>query len=373
MPRHPKSKLIRAATLADVGRAAGVSAMAASAVLNGARTSSRIAADTRTRILKAAARLRYRPNAMARALVNRRTNTIGVAAVIGEGELNNYALEIFTGILAAAAHHEQNTTMFTLHDWSRDTERLHGWCDGRIDGLILIAPTLVSEAAKRLPAHTPFVALHANCPLPNVVNIESDEERGAYEMVQYLIGQGHRRIMHVTGDRGLTGAERRIVGYRRALEAARIPFSEELVLPATFETGTGRTAMGAWLKNHAGEPLPDAVFCANDGLATGCMEAFAEVGLRVPDDISVAGFDDTLAARTSVPQLATIRQPLRAMGTRAVEVLLNFIQRQNGGTATKVENPIVFPVELVVRASVGAPHDPARIVPVIGRGVGDRK
>lgn len=363
MPRSTRSKSLRAATLADVGRAAGVSAMAASAVLNGARTSSRIAADTRERILEAAARLRYRPNATARALVNRRMNTIGVAAVIGDGELNMYAMEIFTGILAAAAHAEQNATMFTLHDWGRDTARLHGWCDGRIDGLILIAPTLTREAAKGLPNHTPFVALHSNCPLPGVINIESDEERGAYEMVKHLISEGHRRIMHVSGDRGLVGAERRITGYKRALASARIPFNESLFVPATFAGGTGRTAVRGWLKRHAGEPLPDAVFCANDGIATGCLEAFAEIGLRVPEDISVAGFDDTLAARTTVPQLTTVRQPLRAMGSRAVEVLLSLISRRAEGAVADFPNPIVFPVELVARASVGRVPAISRLVP----------
>jgi LacI family transcriptional regulator len=365
MPRHPKHLVTRAATLADVGRAAGVSAMAASTVLNGARTSSRIAPDTRQRILDAAARLRYRPNATARALVNRRMNTIGVAAVIGGEELNSYAVEIFTGILVAAAKHEQNTTMFTLHDWDRDTGRLHDWCDGRIDGLILLAPTITPEAAKSLPTHAPFVALHSNYQLPNVINIESDEECGAYEMVRHLVAQGHRRIMHVSGDRGLVGPERRIKGYKRALAISRIPFSNSLFVPATFGEGAGRAAVRQWLKRHAGEPLPDAIFCANDGVAIGCIEALAELGLRVPDDISVAGFDDSLIARTTVPQLTTVRQPLRAMGMRAVEVLLDSIRRQNGESISHSENPIVFPVELVTRASVGAPPAVRRIVPVL--------
>lgn len=356
-------KNTRAATLADVGRAAGVSAMAASTVLNGARTSSRIAADTRERILEAAARLRYRPNATARALVNRRMNTIGVAAVIGGGELNGYAMEIFTGILGAADRASQNTTMFTLHDWDRDTARLHGWCDGRIDGLILIAPTLTKAAAKLLPSHTPFVALHSNTAMPNVVNIESDEERGAFEMVLYLIAQGHRRIMHVTGDRGLLGPERRIKGYKRALAAGRISFNPSLFVEADFGEGSGRSAMRNWMKQHVGEPMPEAVFCANDAIATACMEVFAEAGLRVPEDVSVAGIDDTLAARTTVPQLTTIRQPLRAMGSRAVEVLLSSIQAQNEGRDFEIGEPIVFPVEIVVRASVGIPPLAARLVP----------
>ena len=362
MSRSSRTQLTRAATLADVGRAAGVSAMAASTVLNGARTSSRIAADTRERILEAAARLKYRPNATARALVNRRMNTIGVAAVIGEGELNSYALQIFTGILGGAAHASQNTTMFTLHDWGRDTARLHGWCDGRIDGLILIAPILTRAAARLLPTHTPFVSLHSNVPMPNVVNIESDEERGAFEMVLYLIAQGHRRIMHISGDRGFIGAERRIKGYKRALAAARIPFDASLFVESTF-AGGGRAEVRSWMKQHIGEPMPEAVFCANDGIAIGCLEAFAEVGLRVPEDVSVAGFDDTLAARTTVPQLTTIRQPLRAMRSRAVPGLINSIEPQNEGRTLAVDQPIVFPVEMVVRASVGIPPVAPRLVP----------
>jgi LacI family transcriptional regulator len=363
MPRIPNNA-IRAATLADVGRLAGVSAMAASTVLNGARTSSRIAEDTRKRILKAAAQLSYRPNAAARALANRRMNTIGVAAVIGEdGALNHYFLEVFTGILGAATHFEQNTTMFTLRDWGRDPARLTGMCDGRIDGLILVAPTLTREAARLLPAHTPFVALHANCALPNVVNIESDEERGAYEVVRYLIAQGHRHILHITGDPGLIGAERRIRGFKKALAEVRIRFSDAEIEPGAYNREAGIKALRSWLKRHAGEPLPHAIFCANDAIATGCLEVLAEMGLRVPDDISVVGFDDTLAARTTVPQLASVRQPLRDMGRRAVEVLMARIEQQAGKAGEVSREPIIFPVEVVPRASVGPRPAVERLAP----------
>ena len=364
MPISKLSKHGRAATLADVGRAAGVSAMAASAVLNSARTSSRISAETRERIVKAAAKLHYRPNAAARALANRRMQTLGVAAVIGEGGVNHYFMEVFNGVLAAAARHEQNTTVFTLHDWSRDTVRLHGFCDGRIDGLILLAPVLLPGKGL-LPTHTPFVSIHANGPLPNVVNVESDEERGAWEMVRHLVAQGHRRIMHLTGPSGLLGPERRIAGYRRALAGARIPFDPQLLVSALYTAESGRDALRHWLKKHAGKLLPHAIFCANDSIAIGCMEALAEVGLRVPDDISVAGFDDTLAARTSVPQLATVRQPLQAMGAKAVELLLARIARQNEPGSVASDLPVIFPTELVVRASVGPRPVVERLVPLV--------
>jgi LacI family transcriptional regulator len=133
MPRASRKKPGRAATLADVGRAAGVSAMAASVVLNGARSSSRIAPETRARILTAAAKLRYRPNAAARALAERRMHTIGVAAVVDVGgELNHYFLEVFNGILEAATRHRQNTTVDRRPDPRRPGAVAHG--DPRIAG-----------------------------------------------------------------------------------------------------------------------------------------------------------------------------------------------------------------------------------------------
>jgi LacI family transcriptional regulator len=348
----------------DVGRAAGVSAMAASAVLNGAKTSSRISDETRLRILEAATQLRYRPNATARALVQRRMNTIGVASSAWEGGPNSYALELVTGILEASGEYDQNATMFTLRNWDKDVERVHGWCDGRVDGIILLAPTLSREAYKLLPPHTPFVTVHGNQLVPHIVNVESDEERGAYELVTYLISLGHRRIMHVTGDRGLTGAERRIVGYKRALADARIPFSSKLVLPASFNSDKSRPVLREWMLRNEGEQLPQAMFCGNDGIATMVMETLAEAGLRVPDDVSVTGFDDTLAARTTAPQLTTMRQPLREMGRAAVEQLLKQVRRHETSNSPATDsNPIVFPVELVKRASVAPPPTAVRLVP----------
>ncbi|HTX65118.1 MAG TPA: LacI family DNA-binding transcriptional regulator [Opitutaceae bacterium] len=364
MPRSRKKKSVRAATLADVGRAAGVSAMAASVVLNGARSSSRIAAGTRARILAAAARLRYRPNAAARALAERRMHTIGVATVVDiGGALNHYFLEVFNGILEAATRHRQNTSVFTLSDWERDSARLPGLCDGRIDGLILIAPVLSPDAVRALPDHTPFVALHANVPIPGAVNLESDETNGAFEMVRHLISRGHHRILHLSGKRGLLGAERRIQGYKRALAAARIPFEPSLLVDAGYTVDEGRRAMHGWLDRSAGQTLPQAIFCSNDACGIGCLEALAEVGLRVPEDVSLAGFDDTLAARTTVPQLTTVRQPLHAMGSRAVEALLARVHHRHGQGAPTAQETIVFPTELVWRASVSTPAATPRLVP----------
>ncbi len=358
-PGSPK-KPLRAPTLADVGRVAGVSAVAASAVLNGSRTSSRISAKTRARILEAAAKLDYRVNAAARALARQRMHTIGVAVVVRGGDLDHYFLEVFNGVLARAAKENQNATVFTLHNWDDDTARLSSFCDGRIDGMILVGPLFPTERAKELPPHTPFVSLHANHPLPGVVNIESDEETGAYNMVRHLIDRGHRRILHLSGGAGLLGAQRRLRGYQRALIDCGVMPDDNLVAEAGFNMSDGRRATREWLARSVRQPLPDAVFCVNDRVALGCMEVMAERGFKVPGDISIAGFDDSLAARTSLPQLTTVRQNLRDMGSAAVESLLTHVEHRRNPELPVTWGPIVFPTELVLRSSVAAPPARAR-------------
>lgn len=327
--------------------------MAVSAVLNGARTSSRISTQTQERILEAAKQLNYRPNGAARALAARRMNTIGVAMVVDGGELNTYFLEVFNGVLEGAAARNQNTTVFALHDWANDaTTRLPRFCDGRIDGMILMAPLLKTEHDRPLPDDTPFVTIHSNVPLSGVVNLETDEENGAYQLVRELIRRGHSRLLYVTGDRGQRGAERRIRGFQRALADGGITFHEELLVNAAYNTYAGRTAIREWLERNGRRNLPDAIFCGNDSSAVGVLEALSEAGISVPDDVSVAGFDDSLAARTTSPQLTTVRQPLREMGRRAVEALLRKIHGDHEHTMADAQPSIVFPTEVVFRASV---------------------
>ncbi len=371
--RSPKGSQ-KPATLADVGRAAGVSAMAASAVLNGTKTSARIAAETRERIEAAAARLHYRPNVAARALLSRRMNTLGVSVVVHDREFNHYFLELFNGIIGGAAHHEQTTTVFPLENWDDAMPRLPTFCDGRIDGMILVGPVIAPENLRALPAHTPFVSLHANQALDHTINLETDELRGAREMVEHFVALGHRDILHVSGPRGLVGVERRIEGWAEALRGAGLPVDPGRVLSANrFTSEGGFEVLSAWLQANAGQPLPTALFCANDAIAVGCMEALAALGLRVPDDLSLGGFDDTLAARTTVPQLTTVRQPLRAMGVRAVEILLGRIEAAAARYGGKEPDglplnegafdPVVFETELVVRASSAPPRAAPRLIP----------
>lgn len=359
--RPHRKRGARAATLADVGRLAGVSATAASAALNDTRTSARISEETRAKILTAASQLGYRPNIAARALVNRRMNTIGMGVVFENQELNHYFLEVFNGVIEGANHRGQNTTVFTFSDWFKDIGRVASACDGRIDGMLLVGPTFTAETSTLLPEHTPIVALHANRSVPGILNIETDEERGAHDLTSHLIQLGHRRIMHISGSRGLTGAERRIRGYQQALEDAGIAFDPNLLLSSRFSGEAASATLRSWLERNVGEQLPQAIFCANDTMAIACVELLVAEGLRVPDDISVCGFDDTLAARTISPQLTTVRQPLRQMGYRAVELLLERVESGLGRPTDEEDQSIIFQTSGVYRGSTSRPG-PERVV-----------
>lgn len=358
-----------AATLQDIAREAGVTAMTVSVVLNGASSSTRVSEGTRSRINEVATRLRYRPNAVARGLSRRRMDTIGVCCTIDGTELNLYFLEVLNGILEANAEHGQNTTIFSVKDWSQDEAKLLAFCDGRVDGMICIGPKFSSAFAETLQHHTPFITLHSNEVLPHTHNLTVDDEGGAYAITNYLISQGHRRILHLSGQpdlteaQPLTGAQKRVVGYRRALAEAGIPTDDTLVVAGEFSVESGRERMAALLDALPATVLPTAIFCANDAIAYGCFEVLTNRGLRIPQDVSLAGFDDALTARMTFPPLTTVRQPFRQMGHAAVELLLPQIenkttpQTKSSAEATDFSQD-VFPLELIIRGSVSPPPSP---------------
>ena len=350
-----------ATTLQDIAREAGVTAMTVSVVLNGATSSTRVSEGTRLRINEVAARLRYRPNAVARGLSRRRMDTIGVACQIEGGELNLYFLEVLNGILEANVAQGQSTTILSITDWLQDEPKLLAFCDGRVDGVICVGPLFSSEFAETLQHHTPFITLHSNEALPYTRNLTVDDEGGAFAVTQYMIAQGHRRILHLSGNQTFTGAQRRLDGYRRALDEGGIAFNHALVVPGDFSVASGRERMTAILGSCRFDPLPTAIFCANDAIAYGCIEALTSRGLRVPHDISIAGFDDALTARMTFPPLTTVRQPFREMGRRAVELLLPQIASSNASSPETVfPSPSelledIFPLKLIIRDSVGPP------------------
>ena len=342
-----------APTLQDIAREAGVSAMAVSVVLNRSVSSTRVSDATRDRILAAATKLDYRPNAVARGLQRRRMDTIGVVAVVDSEDLNVYFLELLNGILTGADEFGQNMTVFSIHDWVKDQDRITQLCDGRIDGMILLGPRGTLNLTELLPRHTPVVSIHSNVEAPGLANISTNGESGAYEAVNHLIGLGHKRIMHLAGPDSVSDAHDRLLGYKRALnrtlEYRSILISKSRV---TTPTTSGKELMAKWLAVHKGKVLPTAVFAANDATAVGVVEALNAAGYSVPGDVSVVGFDDSLMARMCNPPLTSLRQPLREMGRKAVELLMWHLE-----THTPQQSEL-FPTELVVRASTTRLREP---------------
>jgi Transcriptional regulators len=363
-----------ATTLKDVALAAGVAKMTASVVLNGARSGTQVSEATRARILEAAQRLGYRPNGVARGLSRRRMDALGVVALVNEGAgLNLYFLEIFNGILEAATHHGQSASVFGISSWwgeARHADLLR-LCDGRVDGLIFLGPHRLDPTfIASVQQHTPLVAIHAEEAPPSLYNVDVDNEGGMYAATRHLIELGHRRIAHLAGSTSPAlpeaGARERLAGYRRALEEAGLPFDPALVPEGYYVESSGLERTQRLL--DAPGPLPTAFCCANDAIAVGCLEALRARGLRVPEDVSVTGFDGVLTSQVLTPPLTTVRQPLPELGRRAVELLLHQIHNASEGgedtddgprdASTSESRTEVWPVELVIRGSTASP--PAR-------------
>jgi LacI family transcriptional regulator len=349
-------------TLADVAREAGVSDVAASCALNDGKGSTRVSVETRERVLAAAERLRYRPNATARALSRQRANAIGFVANIANEDPNLYFLEIFNGVVRGATEAQQTTCIFPLSGWKEAPKRIPALCDGRVDGLVVLAPHLEDDSTTWLPPHTPLVTIHAGSQLQGQVNVEADDEAGGFGIVRHMLQLGYRHILCVGGPPNNKSADRRVDGFLRAHAEAGVEVAFDRVIRTWFTVKDGRQVMEKWLQGHRGEPLPEAVFCGNDDIAFGCMEALEARGLSVPRDISITGFDNTLLARPL--RMATVRQPLLEMGRQAVNVLMQLIEAQHRGEPYEGPSNIVLPVEIVPgRTLFGSPRNAPLTVP----------
>lgn len=315
--------------------------MTASLALNGSQNTMRVSAETRERVMAAAEQLRYRPNPIARALTSKRTDTIGFITTLMDKKPNAYLLEVFGGVIQGAMAAQRTTTVFTLGSWDEAPTRIPAWCDGRVDGLIVLAPRLEDAEEAWLLERTPIVTVHAsgNWRMGSV-NFEADDEAGAYEMVQRMFALGHRHILHVGGPMGFPSADRRVAGFLRAHADAGVTLAADAVLRVPFNTEGGREGMRDWLQCHRGQSLPEAVFGGSDAIAIGCMETLEARGLDIPRDISVVGFDHTWLGQTL--HMAAVRQPLHEMGQQAVEVLVGLIE------ASRRDEPKVGPSNIVL-------------------------
>jgi LacI family transcriptional regulator len=326
------------ATIKDVARAAGVSVASVSRALNGHDS---VTDETRARILKAAHDLRYVPHAGARSLITRRTDTVGVLLPDLHGE---FFSELIRGMDIAARVSGRHLLISSSHGSASEAAQAILTLQGRVDGLLVMSPHADTRMlAANLPEALPIVLMNTRIASGSYAALSVDNYGGAAAMMRYLVDGGYRRIAFIGGPAQNFDADERLRGYRDALAAEH---AVETILPGDFSEASGYKA---GLELCARRDRPDAIFAANDMMALGCLFALTEHGLRVPDDIALAGFDDVPIARFASPPLTTVRVRIVDLGRRAFERLVAEID--GNADAARINEQLAC--ELVVRQSTG--------------------
>ena len=331
--------MLRPTTIEDVARIAGVSIATVSRCLHRPEV---VSADTRGRVMTAVAQTGYTLNTAAQGLRQRRSNTVLVVVPdIG----NTFFSEVLSGIEAVAR--AAGLTMLigdTGFDRDREEALVRYLVNGRADGALLLVESMedwFDPRAANARGVAPVVMISELGPQPGAVSVSIDNEAASHTAVRHLVEAGHRRIAHLSGPDSTGLTRLRHAGYARALAEAGLPAEPSLVLPGDFGLESGRAAFARFA---ALPDRPTAIFCANDETAMGFIAAAHREGVRVPQDVSVVGFDDIHFAQGFIPALTTIRQPRAEMGAAAMRLLLDIL-------AGEAPASVRLPWEMVVRES----------------------
>ncbi|MEH1012028.1 LacI family DNA-binding transcriptional regulator [Micromonospora sp. CPCC 206060] len=328
--------------LKDVAERAGVSVKTVSNVVNGY---AHVRPDTRARVEQAIAELNYRPNLSARNLRKGRTGVIALA--VPELDIPYFA-ELARHVVTAAAGYDW-TVLIDQTGGAREQERVvaAGIRDHLIDGLIFSPLALTAEDLAGGLDGTPMVLLGERIDQGPADHVVIDNVAAAREITAHLIGLGRRRIAAIGAQRTPEGASARLrlAGYTQALAAAGIDYDETLVAPAAaWHRADGAAAVRELVTNGV---RPDAVFCFNDTLALGALRTLHEHGLRVPEEVAVAGFDDIEDGRFAMPTLTTVAPDKERIARLAVELLAGRL----GGERDAPARELVAPYRLALRES----------------------
>lgn len=336
--------------ISEVADHAGVSAMTVSRVLN---NSGYVSAATRERVEQAIAQLGYVPNALARQLRSKRTKML---ALVVSDISNPFFTTIARGVEDAASA-RGFAVMFCNTDESDEEESryLRLLVERQVDGVLLVPAENAAASLRLLRTHKIPVVVLDRRTSRRVDSVRCDSEAGAYALARHLVELGHRRIAVLTGRRGISTSVDRVAGVRRALAEAGLSLDESLVRYGGFNFGNLNLADGRLMAQEvlaANDGPPTAIFAANNFIAFGAVRALRELGLKVPEDISVVAFDDLPVEWVSDPFLTVAAQPAYDIGRRAAEMM---IDRLVGERATAGES-VVLPFELIVRRSTAAPR-----------------
>lgn len=332
-------------TLEDIAKKAGVSRSTVSRVVNNHQN---ISDAVRTRVLQVIKETGYRPNAAARTLASQRSHMIGLVLPQTVSSLftDPFYPQLLKGISLACNQYDYTLALFLVSSEEDEHKILT-----RITNTSLLDGVLVQvghQGDQRIIGHLidvgmPQVVIGRPVQSDNVSFVDIDNITAAYNAVTYMVRMGYNRIAAITGPLKSTAGIDRRDGYIKALVERGIKFDPKLIVEGDFTEQGGNLAMQSLL-NHR----PDAVFAASDAMAVGAIRAIQGVGLNVPEDIAVVGFDDIPISTLSDVQLTTVRQPVNRLGSNAVELLIDLIEH-----GTQPPRHIILNSQLVVRSTCG--------------------
>ncbi|MEM7118902.1 MAG: LacI family DNA-binding transcriptional regulator [Chloroflexota bacterium] len=331
----------RKVTIEDIARSANVSISTVSRVL---RNPSSVSEQKRKAVLKAVKKLNYRPNVFAQSLASGQSMTIGVIT-------QNFGSPFYDTILRGLLHGLEETEyspIFADGRWDEAVEQreLEMFLDRRIDGLIVVGGQLSETVLQQVGQNTPLIVIGRALEGISDQCIYVDNFQAGYDITSYLLRRGHRHIAHITADMhyqdSVSDVYQRYEGYKQALRDAGLEPDPQLVIEGDLLQYSGVLAVEMLLSQK--RPF-SAIFCANDQMAFGARLGLYRRGLRVPEEISLVGFDDESTAAFMLPPLTTMRQPAIEMGEAAAAALL---RQMNGESVSKQ----VFTAELISRESV---------------------
>lgn len=329
-------------TIFDVAEKAGVSISTVSRVLNGR---DRVHVDTAQRVQAAVAELGYRQNALARALVTRRSNMVGLIIP----KVNDpFHLEIARG--AEDAVSDANLSLLIVSQTRNESERrnLEPLRRGLVDAIIAVAVDLDrAELEDLLQRNLPVVLIQRTRGEETPAFVV-DNYGGACQLTKHLLGHGYRRFAYISGSDLTCDSAERLRGLQDTLASRGLGLDPRYIVHGDYMRGSGYQAMAALLEL---DPLPDVVFAANDQMASDALLAIQERGLRVPEDIALAGFDDVPLASYISPTLTTVHQPTYELGFQAAQAALNMVKEEKAIE----QKHVILPTHLVIRHSCGCP------------------
>ncbi|MCT8137034.1 LacI family DNA-binding transcriptional regulator [Anaerobacillus sp. CMMVII] len=328
------------ATIKDIAKAAGVSVTTVSRALNGYHD---VNEKTRKKIKEVADQLNYSPNTLARSLVMNKTNTIGllVSELNRSGVKDNFTFEVMCGINDCVGDLGYDLILFNTNPDKQKKKSYTQLCRERqVEGVIFQGMKKDDPYLKEIiDSEIPCVLVDIEMQGENVGYVTTDNEFGAQMAVKHLYNYGHRHIAMVNGHDQALVSIRRLQGYKKMLSEANIPFNENYVVDGGFSEQNAEEVTIQLLKNF---PEITAIFCASDLMAMGVMKAAKNLGLNIPSDLSVVGFDDILLASYVNPPLTTIAQDKYKMGYESANLLINILNSKDSSRVKVLDNHLVI-------------------------------